>query len=191
MRSNRDRAKQDSTFAPARWLLLLAASASILCGQTATISGTVTDMTGAAVPGATVEVKNVGTGIAQSNPTDAAGRFIVPELPIGDYQVQAAKPGFQTAVHAGITLTVGATRVVDFTLPVGQDQQTLTVESQVSEVETSSTALANLIEPTQLRELPLNGRNFEDLLNLAPGVVPLPPPAGVFSTFYGNQENYS
>jgi hypothetical protein len=172
-------------------LFVAIAGASGLSGQTATISGTVTDMSGAAAPTATVSVKNVGTGAAQSVSSDTLGRYNVPDLPIGEYDVQASKAGFQTVIHKGITLTVGATGVVDFTLPVGTAQQTVTVESQVSEVETTSTALANLVEPTQMRELPLNGRNFEDLLNLAPGVVPLPPPAGVFSTFYGNQENYA
>jgi len=162
-----------------------------LMAQTATISGTVSDISGAAAPGASIEVKNAGTGVIQSTVTDSGGRYNVPELPIGDYEVTAAKPGFQTVVRHGVTLTVGASPVIDFTLPVGQSQQTVTVEGEVSQVETNSTSLANLIEPAQMRELPLNGRNFEQLLNLAPGVVPLPAPAGVFAPFYGRQDNYS
>src|ERR1700691_3663788 len=106
---------------------------------TATISGTVTDASGAAVSGAKVDVKNTGTAITQNTSTDAQGRYSVPELPVGDYQVQAAAAGFQNVVHTGITLTVGAQSVVDFSLPVGQSQQTVTVEGQVAQVETSST----------------------------------------------------
>lgn len=174
------------------WIAVCGVAVSVgLEAQTAAISGTVSDTSGAAVPGATIEVKNAGTSVIQSLLSDAAGRYSVPELPIGNYEVRATKPGFQTVVHSGITLTVGATSIVDFTLPLGQAQQTVLVESEVSQVETTSTSLANLIEPAQMRELPLNGRNFEELINLAPGVVPLPPPAGVFAPFYGRQDNYS
>ena len=99
-------------------------------GATATILGTVTDMSGAAVPDAMVQVKNTGTGATQSVAADAQGRFRVPDLGIGDYEVQAAKTGFSTMVHKGITLAVGAQTVVDFALPVGQQQQTVTVEGE-------------------------------------------------------------
>src|SRR5581483_6131755 len=83
--------------------------------STATISGTVTDASGAAIAEAAIQVKNVA---------------------IGNYEVQAARMGFSTVVHTGITLTVGAQSVVDFSLPVGQQTQTVTVEGQVSQVET-------------------------------------------------------
>ncbi len=156
-------------------------------GPTATISGTVTDTTGAAVPGAKIDIKNVGTGLTQHVTTDAQGRFTVPNLAISDYEVDATQAGFQTVVRKGITLSVGADVVVDFSLQVGQQQQTITVEGQVSQVETTSAAVASLIEPTQMRELPLNGRNFEQLLTLAPGVQQVA--AG--STFYGGGQNYS
>ena len=96
--------------------------------NTATILGTVTDPTGASIAGAAVEVRNVGTGMVQATATDAAGRYNVPDLPVGDYEVQASKDGFATVVHKGITLTVGSQNVVDFSLAVGQTQQTVTVE---------------------------------------------------------------
>jgi len=86
---------------------------------TAGIVGTVTDMSGAAVAGATVQVKNIGTGVTQTTTTDAAGRFRAPDLVIGEYELQASNAGFQTMVHKGITLTVGSEPVVDFSLPVG------------------------------------------------------------------------
>jgi len=175
-----------------RILLLCAIGVTGLRAQvTATISGTVTDSSGAAVSGAKVGVKNAGTDITQTTSTDAQGRYSVPELPVGDYQVQAAASGFQNVVHTGITLTVGAQSVVDFSLPVGQAQQTVTVEGQVSQVETSSASVGNVVEPTQMRELPLNGRNYESLLTLIPGVTPVPATTGVFGAFYGTQQNYS
>jgi hypothetical protein len=139
-------------------------------GTTAAIQGTITDISGASVPDAAVQVKNVGTGAAQSTTTDGAGRFRVPDLSVGNYDVQATKMGFSTVVRAGITLTVGAQTVVDFALPVGQQTQTVTVEGQASQVETTNATVGSLTDQTQMRELPLNGRNFEQLILLAPGV---------------------
>ncbi len=156
--------------------------------STATILGTVTDASGAVVAGASVDVKNVGTGTSQLSETDSQGRFRVPELKVGDYEVHASRQGFQTVVRKGITLTVGIEAVVDVTLPVGQSQQTVTVDAQPSQVDTSSVALGSLVDEKQIRELPLNGRNFQDLMALAPGVQVLPATGG---TQYGNQPNYS
>ena len=153
--------------------LLFGTSVVRLAAQTtaATILGTVTDSTGAAVPNAKVRVTNTGTAATQDTESDSDGRYRVPALPIGDYQVEAEKTGFQTLVHQGITLTVGADAVVDFALQVGQVTQTITVSGQVSQVETTSTAISNTVEPIQMRELPLNGRNFEQLILLSPGVT--------------------
>ena len=82
------------------------------------ISGTVTDTSGAVIVGANIEVKDVGTGITYPTVTDSHGQYIVPELSAGAYQVQASKSGFQTIVHSGITLTVGAHQLIDFQLPI-------------------------------------------------------------------------
>jgi len=139
-------------------------------GATATIQGTVTDMSGAAIGGASVEVRNTGTGLTQTTTSDSAGRFRVPDLGVGSYDVQASQTGFSSVVHRGITLTVGAQSVVDFALPVGQQQQTVTVEGEVSQVETTSATVGSLVTQQQMVELPLNGRNFEQLIQLAPGV---------------------
>ena len=138
--------------------------------STATILGTVTDASGAAIAEAAIQVKNAGTGVTQTSTTDAAGRFNVPDLGIGDYEVQASKTGFSTVVHRGITLSIGSQSVVDFSLPVGQQTQTVTVEGQVSQVETTNAALSSLISTQQMTQLPLNGRNFEQLIFLSPGV---------------------
>jgi hypothetical protein len=172
-------------------LLLLSIGASRLGAQavTGTISGTVTDASGAVIAGANVEVKNVGTGAAQTTVTSDQGRFNVPDLNVSTYDVTATKAGFQTVVHKGVAIAVGSELVVDFTLPVGQSQQTITVESTVSQVETESTAISSLVNGEQMRDLPLNGRNFEQLINLAPGVTPAPPAPG--GSLYGNGDNFS
>jgi hypothetical protein len=139
-------------------------------GTTATILGTVTDSTGAAIPGAAIQVKNVGTGLTQSTQSDPQGRYRVPDLAVGDYEVQSSKQGFATVLRKGITLTVGSQGVVDFALAVGQTQQTVTVEGQVTQVETTNSSVGQLVDTAQMRNLPLNGRNFEDLIQGAPGV---------------------
>lgn len=171
-------------------LIVLALIAGLSPAQTttATISGTVTDASGAAVAGAKVDVKNVATGVVQSTTSNGQGRFRLGELLVGDYDLQAAQTGFQTVVRKGVTLTVGNETIIDFSLPIGQSQQTVTVEAQASQVDTSSTAIATLVEPTQMLDLPLNGRNFEQLITLAPGVITIPNTGG---GFYGKQDNYS
>ena len=139
-------------------------------GTTATILGTVTDATGAAIPDAAVQVKNVGTGQTQNVQSDAQGRYRVPDLIVGDYEYRPPRADSRRWSAQGITLTVGSQNVVDFALAVGQTQQTVTVEGQVTQVDTTSSTVGTLVSQTQMRELPLNGRNFEQLIQLAPGV---------------------
>src|SRR5437867_576995 len=104
----------------------------------ASILGTVTDSAGAVVPGASVQVKNIATGRLQEVPTDEQGRYTIADLPIGEYEAQASLAGFQTTLRRGITLTVGAQAVVDFSLQVGRTEESVTVEAQVSQVDTVS-----------------------------------------------------
>ena len=140
-------------------------------GSAATILGVVTDASGASIADAAVQAKNLATGAIQSTISDAQGRFNVADLGIGNYEVQASKAGFSTVLHKGITLTVGSQNVVDFALPVGQQAQTVTVEGQSSSVETTNASLGTLITGQQMANLPLNGRNFEQLIFSAPGVT--------------------
>jgi len=172
--------------------MCLAGAGRLQAQATASIGGTVTDSSGAAIAGATLQVRNVGTGVTQNIASDAQGRFRAPDLAIGEYDVRASNPGFQTVVRTGVVLTVGSEPVVDFSLAVGQAQETVTVQSEVSQVETQSTAVGALVETKQITDLPLNGRNFTQLLTLAPGVTQIAaglPGAG--STFYGNGVKYS
>lgn len=160
--------------------------------QTATITGTATDPSGGALAGAKVEATNSGTGISQTTVTDASGRYSIAQLNVGTYSVQTSLSGFQTVVHSGITLSIGATVVVDFSLPVGQVSQTVNVEGEASQVETETSEVSTLISPTQMRDLPLNGRNFEQLITLAPGVSTVGAALNaVTGRLYGMQDNYS
>jgi Carboxypeptidase regulatory-like domain len=171
-------------------IFILLAGAKRLPAQAVTgnISGTVTDSSGAVIAGANIQVKNTATGITLTTVSNDQGRYNVPDLTVGTYNVQASSSGFQTVVHAGVNLTVGSQLVVDLSLPVGQAQQTVTVESTVAQVETQSTAISSLVSAQQMADLPLNGRNFEQLLNIAPGVTPTP--AGAVS-LYGLAPSYS
>ena len=171
-------------------LLLLVVGARRLQAQAVAgnISGTVTDASGGVIAGANIQVKNTGTGVTQTTTSNSQGRYNVPDLTVGTYDVQASNSGFQTVVHAGINLTVEASSLSISPLPVGQARQTVTVETSVAQVETQSTAISSLISPQQLVDLPLNGRNFEQLLNLAPGVTPTG--AGT-TTLYGNGPGFS
>jgi hypothetical protein len=147
-----------------------------LYGQAATssISGRVSDPTGAAIPDAPVTIKNTATSAAETAATDSQGRYTVPQLGIGTYDITVTKTGFQTAVRSGVNVTVGAALVVDFSLVVGQSTQTVEVSATVAEVDTSSSQMSSLVNQTQMRELPLNGRDWEQLILLAPGVTSYP-----------------
>jgi hypothetical protein len=171
--------------------MLLAVGAKRLEAQavTGTISGTVTDASGAVIAGANIEVKNTATGVTQTTVSNDQGRYNVPDLNVSTYDVQASKQGFETVIHKGVTISVGSELIVDLSLPVGQSQQTVTVESSVSQVETESTAISSLVNESQMRDLPLNGRNFEQLVSLAPGVTPAGNGAG--GALYGTGPDYS
>jgi hypothetical protein len=160
--------------------------------------GTATDSSGAALVGAKVTATNTGTNISQATVADAAGRYRIPDLPVGNYNVQASQSGFQTVVHSNITVTVGANLVVDFSLPIGQVTQTVNVEGEVSRVETQTAAVSSLVTSRQMSQLPLNGRNYEQLLSLAPGVQTIKQAyitggggGGISSGFYGPSDTYS
>jgi Carboxypeptidase regulatory-like domain/TonB-dependent Receptor Plug Domain len=161
-------------------------------GNSASVSGTVTDASGALIANASVQIKNLGTGQVQQVSSDAQGRYAVADIPIGEYSAQASAQGFQTVVRTGITLTVGAQAVVDFSLAVGQSQQTVTVDATVSQVDTVSTAVGTNVEQKQIADLPLNGRNFTDLIALIPGVSSGSQIGnGGANLLYGVQNNFS
>ncbi len=177
-------------------LLFSALAVSNLRAQvnTADLSGTALDTTGAVIADATIQATNVNTGIINSAVTDGAGRYSLQEMPVGTYNVSAQKTGFQKMVQTGIILTVGAHPVLDFTLKVGHADEVVEVHGQASTVDTTTAAVGQLVSSTQMSNLPLNGRNFTDLLTLAPGVASVASGGGgggTSSTAYGEQTNYS
>src|SRR5215471_2654841 len=176
-------------------LALLLCWSGVLYAQgagNASVLGTVTDSGGGVIPGASVQVKNIATGRVQEVPTDEQGRYTIADLPIGNYEAQASVQGFQTTVRRGITLTVGAQAIVDFSLSVGQGQETVTVEADVSQVDTVSTALSSYVSLKQINDLPLNGRNFTDLVALIPGVASGSQIGnGGQNLLYGVEQNFS
>jgi hypothetical protein len=162
--------------APISWFTFMPLLSSLQAQGVATarISGTLTDDSGAVLAGAAVQAKNLEMGSSRSTVTDSGGRFAIADLPIGSYNVRASSPGFDPVVRSAIVLTVGADRVIDFTLKVGQAHQDVIVNAQVSRVETQTGAVSSLVSSEQLHDLPLNGRNIEQLILLAPGVSLVP-----------------
>ena len=140
-------------------------------GPTATISGVVHDQTGAVLPGVSIQVINRETGTTRMVISDDEGRYRVPALDAGTYAVEGSLTGFRTVVREGIVLTVGSQAVVDLTTEVGQLTESLTVTGEVPLVQTSSAELSGLVGAQEIRDLPLNGRSYEALAFLQPGVA--------------------
>jgi hypothetical protein len=145
-----------------------AAHAQIVGGS---ISGVVQDSSGAAVSGATVTVRQTETGATRILVTGANGRYAAPSVPVGEYTVSAALNGFQTQQKTGISLVVGQSREIDFTLGISAVQQQVVVNAEESEVNTTSQQTSGLIDERQVKELPLNGRSYDELLTLNPATV--------------------
>jgi hypothetical protein len=138
---------------------------------TGTISGVVQDPSGAAIAGAAVTVRNLDTGTARSVISDAGGRYTAPDLSLGNYEVQAQQSGFQTEIRSGITLTVGREAVVNLSLRVGQISEKILVTGEAALVESTTSAMSSLVDQRTIRDLPLNGRSYDQLALLQPGVV--------------------
>lgn len=159
-----------------RVLLSLSILVWMLCGaaraQTvgASIQGIVTDSTGAVVPNAQVLVRNIATGASQDLQSDAVGRYHVPLLPPGEYEVRISAPGFQGVMRSGIRLAVGQNAVVDVALQPGPVATEVNVQADVASINVTSAALSGLVGDKQIRDLPLNGRSFQQLALLQPGV---------------------
>ena len=139
-----------------------------------TIAGSVTDQSGAAVPGAAITIVNVDTGVARETTTSPQGRYEAPNLSVGNYEVRATVTGFQTSIHAGIELTVGRTAVVNHVLQVGEVAQAVTVTGEVAFVETTTATVSNLVTEQKVQDLPLNNRDLTQLTYLQPGVLQVP-----------------
>jgi hypothetical protein len=140
---------------------------------TATILGTVRDVSGAAVGNATITVTNEGTGVSRTVKSDADGNYLVSLLPVGSYTVKVEKEGFTTHVQKGIVLVVNQNARVDAALKPGSVQESVIVESNAAQIETTSSTIGKVMEEESITQLPLNGRNYLQLGVLQPGVAPI------------------
>jgi hypothetical protein len=137
----------------------------------ASIKGAIIDPSGAPVPLADVKTKNLETGAIRSSITDEAGRYLVLSLPVGEYEIRVAKAGFQDAIRSGIHLVVGEEASVDLHLQVGVEISQITVTADAPLVSTTTKDISGLVGEQAVKELPLNGRSYDLLLPLNPGIV--------------------
>jgi Carboxypeptidase regulatory-like domain len=135
------------------------------------ISGTVKDQSGAALPAVSVTLRNVETGAERIALTDASGRYLAPSIAVGNYRISASKEGFSTQAITGITLVVGQSSTVDVVLPLGTVQQEVEVVETPPTVSLTTQQTSGLVSERQVKELPLNGRSYDELITLNPGVI--------------------
>ena len=151
----------------------------IVCGNawaqaTAQINGSVRDQSGAVLPGVEITATQTETGISRMAVTNETGAYVMANLPLGPYRLEAMLPGFRSFVQSGITLQVNANPVINVTLEVGQVSEQVEVQANASLVETRSVGVGRVMETERITELPLNGRNPQELLLLSGGSVNVP-----------------
>src|SRR5436190_9959327 len=153
------------------FLFSCAAWTAVWAQSTAQLSGTVKDQSGAVLPGVEIKATQTATGLERSVLTNETGSYILPNLPVGPYRLEASLPGFRTFAQTGIVLQVGSDPVVNVRLDVGQVSETVEVQATTVAVETQATGISQVIENQRILELPLNGRQATDLIVLAGGAV--------------------
>src|SRR4029450_219289 len=170
-------------------LLVLTLATPAVCQTQITsgvIQGTVADATGGAIPGASVEIKNLDTNINERRTTDNDGRFVAVQLQPGRYSVTITMNGFATFVPDGIELTVGQNVTLLPRLAVSAIQQTVTVTGTPT-VDTTRSGIASTLDEKVVGTLPILGRKFEDFLTLTPGVSVVQGPDGDEISFAGQR----
>ncbi len=144
---------------------------SVYAQVTGSISGKVEDASGATVSGVTITVRSIETGAVRKTTTDDNGDYTVVALPLGAQEVRAEKQGFKPAVRSGIDLQVGQQAVVNFNLQVGEFVQEVSVNEQTPIVNTTTQAVSGVVTESQVKDLPLNGRSYDNLIALNPGAI--------------------
>src|SRR5207244_1462435 len=181
---HRDRASRAFSVLAAAWLMLLL-SAPLFCQTyTGRILGTVTDPSGAALKGATVTVTDEQRGVTRTLTTDDAGAYLALDLAPGFYKVRAGATGFKSVERQNIPLEVAKEALIDFALQPCDVVETIVVSSELPMLNTVSSTLGGTLSNKEINDLPLNGRNYENLLQLRPGVIRYP--GGGFSTTSAN-----
>src|SRR5688500_795886 len=157
-----------------QWLFLLASlllAVPVWAPRTAaTIQGTVSDPTGGVIVGAKVTAVAEGTGASRTTSTNSAGIYTFPDLAVGTYRLEIEHPGFKLAARSGVVVNVADVRAVDVELQTGELTEVVNVEMPAVAVQTVGGDVSGLVTGEQVRELPLNGRNFLQLATLMPGV---------------------
>jgi len=153
-------------------LAFLSVLTGVASAQTfGSITGEVTDPSGAIVPNVIVTVTNTETSVARTTATNTSGLYVFPDLVPGTYSVKVQTPGFRTSVKGGITLQVQQTARVDFALDVGEANQTVEVAANAALLTTENATVGTVIEEQRIEDLPLNGRSYFSLVALSPGVT--------------------
>jgi Carboxypeptidase regulatory-like domain len=153
-------------------LLLVCLAGPFAAAQvTATLAGTITDQSGAAISAATVTAKNVDTGLSRSAPTDPEGHYRLFPLAVGEYELRVAKDGFAEGIRTGIRLVVGQEATADLRLRIGQVTEQVKVTGDVPVVTLTTQDISGLVSEREVKDLSLNGRSFDLLVTLNPGVL--------------------
>jgi hypothetical protein len=161
-------------------LLGLAFASVAAWAQTSQISGVIRDPSGSAIPGATIKATQTATGVVRNATSGANGSYVLPDLPIGPYQLEVTKEGFSRSVQTGIVLQVESNPTLDVGLQVGAVSEQVSVEASAAEVETRSTSIGSVVTNQQVAEMPLNGRDPHELIFLA-GMATFPGNGGMNS----------
>ncbi len=135
----------------------------------ASISGVVTDPSGAAVPSTSVTAKNLETGVLRSSLTDNVGHYLILSLPVGEYEVRASKTGFQDSTRTGIQMNLNQEATIDLRLQVSSVKAAVSVTEDAPIVSTTTSDISGLVGAKEIKQLPLNGRSYDLLLTLNPG----------------------
>src|SRR5208283_1798273 len=163
------------------WLLVclfLAASLSVAQSPNGTVSGIVLDPSGALIVGANVLIINNATGVEYPGRANGEGYYVVPNIPPGTYRIQVSNSGFKTIIKPDIVVHVEDALAINFTLPIGAASEIVTVESGAPIINTENASVGTVIDRNFVESLPLNGRIFNTLLQLTPGVVIAPITSG-------------
>src|SRR5689334_3602767 len=146
---------------------LTVATGEVWAQATAQVSGTVHDQSGAVLPGVEVTATQTETGVVRMTVTNETGSYVLANLPLGPYKLEAALSGFRTFVQTGIVLQVNSSPVINPVMEVGQVSEQVEVQANAALVETSNVGIGQVIEQQRILELPLNGRQVTDLITLS------------------------
>ena len=152
--------------------VVLLACISVWASPEGNISGKVLDPSEAVIPGVTIVIRNVETGVRQSTTTNSEGFYSLPALPPGQYEMEIHQSGFRPILRSGLILETGKLLEIDLKLELGEQSTAVTITESGIHVDTADTTMGETITTSKMASIPLNGRSFTDLLALQPGIVP-------------------